>query len=99
MIKRYNVGDWNNWGQVEAPTGRYVLYSDHAAMIAEKDRIIRALCGSVKDILVYVAEDFPNGPNGPAVATEGYRSAYHGSLKAVEDATASATEAHTGDAL
>ena len=61
----------------------WVRYVDHAAMIAEKDRTIRALRESVKDILKFVTEDFPNGPGGPAVATDGYRSAYRGLLNAL----------------
>ncbi len=46
---------------------------------AENERLESAL----KGVLFFVSEDFKNGPDGPAVATDGYRQAYRDGLKAL----------------
>ena len=37
MIQRYEMGDW---GMTKSSAGTYVLYSDHLAVVAEKDNLL-----------------------------------------------------------
>ena len=53
--------------------------SDIAALLAEVD----ALRSALESVLNYVADDFPNGPDGPCVATLPYRMAYRTALAAL----------------
>lgn len=57
-IKRYEpaISDYGAYNK-EDDEGRYVLFSDHEAVVKEKDRQIEVLVEAVKNVLIYAHEN------------------------------------------
>ena len=55
MIQRY---DWATW---QSSDGEYVLYTDHAAALTEKDREIERLKETTIDVWIKVPKEDSDG--------------------------------------
>jgi hypothetical protein len=65
-------------------------YPDHESIAAHFERELieaEAKIASLRDILLeahyFMADDFPNGPDGPAIASDRYRAHYKAVVAAI----------------
>ena len=59
MIKRYGFVGWEAFD--EEDNGRYVLYEDHLAVVAEKDKEIERLKETTIDVWIKVPKEDSDG--------------------------------------